>query len=95
MYDERYNRRQMRRRYRNPMGGLAVGIFIIGLVLPFTSQVPLVGTCSCLFYLPDWQSFHYLALPVQAILKVIFPSYCGVTKHKPAAARRQQGLDTL
>lgn len=34
MYDDRYSRRQMRqmrRRYRNPMGGLAVGIFIIGL----------------------------------------------------------------
>lgn len=31
MYDDRYNRRQMRRRYRNPMGGLAVGIFIIAL----------------------------------------------------------------
>ena len=35
MYDDRYNRRQMRRRYRNPMGGLAVGIFIIGLAFAF------------------------------------------------------------
>ena len=35
MYDERYNRRQMRRRYHNPMGGLAVGIFIIGLAFAF------------------------------------------------------------
>ena len=33
MYDDRYNRRQMRRRYRNSMGGLAVGIFIIGLAV--------------------------------------------------------------
>ncbi len=31
MYEDRYYRRQMRRRYRNPLGGLAVGIFIIGL----------------------------------------------------------------
>ncbi len=35
MYDDRYSRRQMRRRYRNPMGGLAVGIFIIGLAFAF------------------------------------------------------------
>src|SRR5438034_11789652 len=35
MYDDRYNRRQMRRRYRIPMGGLAVGIFIIGLAFAF------------------------------------------------------------
>ncbi len=31
MYDDGYNRRQMRRRYRNPLGGVAVGIFIIAL----------------------------------------------------------------
>jgi hypothetical protein len=31
VYDDRDYRRQMRRRYRNPLGGLAVGIFIIGL----------------------------------------------------------------
>jgi len=38
MYDDRYSRRQMRpmrRRYRNSMGGLAVGIFIIGLAFAF------------------------------------------------------------
>jgi hypothetical protein len=35
MYDDRYYRRQMRHRYRNPMGGLAVGIFIIGLAFAF------------------------------------------------------------
>ncbi len=35
MYDDRYYRRQMRRRYRNPLGGLAVGIFIIGLAFAF------------------------------------------------------------
>ena len=32
---ERYDRRQMRHRYRNPLGGLAVGIFIIGLAFAF------------------------------------------------------------
>jgi hypothetical protein len=38
MYDDRYNRRQMRRMrrsYRNPLGGLAVGIFIIALAFAF------------------------------------------------------------
>jgi hypothetical protein len=35
MYEDRYYRRQMRRRYRNPLGGLAVGIFIIGLAFAF------------------------------------------------------------
>jgi hypothetical protein len=37
MYDDRYNRRYYRRmnRYRNPMRGLAVGIFIIGLAFAF------------------------------------------------------------
>jgi hypothetical protein len=35
MYEDRYYRRQMRRRYRNPLGGVAVGIFIIGLAFAF------------------------------------------------------------
>src|SRR5205809_3852829 len=26
--------------------------------------------------------------------EVVFPGFCGVTKHKPAVARRQQDLDT-
>jgi hypothetical protein len=43
MYDDRYNRRQMRRRYRNPMGGLAVGIFIIGLAFAFYFSSTLGG----------------------------------------------------
>src|SRR6266487_264109 len=35
MYEDRYYRRQMRRRYRNPLGGISVGIFIIGLAFAF------------------------------------------------------------
>ena len=44
-------------------------------LLLFTSQVPLVETCSCLYFLLGWHSFHYSALPVQVILKAFMVAY--------------------
>src|SRR6266704_2924790 len=44
-------------------------------LLLFTSQILLVGTCSCPFYLPDWHSVRYLALPVQVIRKASMVVY--------------------
>jgi len=44
-------------------------------LLLFTSQVPLMGTGSCPFYLPGWLSVHCLVLPVQVILKASTVAY--------------------
>ena len=73
MYDDRDDRRYLR--YRNPMRGLATGIFIIGLAFAFYFRANLDGTRFYPFCSQGGHSFRCFLLPAQVIRKVSLVDY--------------------